>query len=750
MKIHLFGLASAMAMAAAASTSAATYQPGLSQPWLTQIKLPTNVWAGTSGGAGVVIGVVDTGVDASNAELAGRVLPQSSCAAVSFKCSNGVFDDQGHGTAVASIAAGASISSTVLMSGVAPGVSIVAEKVLNSSGSGTDGDVANGLILASDAGAKVINLSLTYIPSARIVAAINYAASKGATVVFAGGNDGVAINSGANTTGLTASALSHLVFVGSVNSSNVKSTFSNTPGSGYASSPAALNTPYASLWLMAPGESIVAPGIQYGKTAYAYWTGTSMAAPVVTGAIALLEKTWPVLYRNGTATAVLFASTTDLGAAGVDSTYGRGLLNLTTAFQPIGAISAVGPAGQTIPLGSSTAAIVSSQTLGTLKGLSNALTNYTVFDGYSRNFTANLSSLLGKPATQPVSLSSMVYTPIWTNVAKLANGGVMEMIRDRSDRAGDWTAPVPGFGPAGDARRNPSGFVAYTSPRGIVVAGGFGYAPQAAFGRALFGGAGVEGQAETGASNALAAMAQGGYAGTVGAPLGPRLRLAASWSSTGPDRDITAPTALAWRRAEAQSVGISYAMSDAITVAATISALHERHGLLGSAYTPMSAVNLGDRHESLSSGVTAAIRLGPHDRLTLDAAQAQTDAAAVSGGLIARVGALRAAAFGASYAHSGLFARGDSLSITVRQPLQLVSGAADLAVTSVDDDGYNHTSVIRTDLAGGVRQVDLGLGYSRAFGSSTQIKTDLVWRNNLYGVAGRQDAGVRLLIQNRF
>ncbi|MFX8848752.1 hypothetical protein ABTM68_21205, partial [Acinetobacter baumannii] len=77
-------------------------------------------------------------------------------------------------------------------------------------------------------------------------------------------------------------------------------------------------------------------------------------------------------YRNGTATAVLFASTTDLGAAGVDSTYGRGLLNLTTAFQPIGAISAVGPAGQTIPLGSSTAAIVSSQTLGTLKGLSNA------------------------------------------------------------------------------------------------------------------------------------------------------------------------------------------------------------------------------------------------------------------------------------------------------------------------------------------------------------------------------------------
>lgn len=750
MKPHLFGFSSAVFLAAAASASAATYQPGYSQTWLTQIKLPSNVWAGTSGGAGVVIGIVDTGIDASNAELVGRVLPQSSCAAVSFRCSNGVFDDQGHGTAVASIAAGASVTNTVLMSGVAPGVSIVAEKVLNSSGSGTDADVANGLTLASDAGAKVINLSLTYIPTARIVAAINYAAAKGATVVFAGGNDGKAINGGASTTGLTALALSHLVFVGSVNSANVKSSFSNTPGSGFASNTATLNATYASLWLMAPGESIVAPGIQYGKTAYAYWTGTSMAAPVVTGALALLEKTWPVLYRNGTATAVLFASSTDLGAAGVDSTYGRGLLNLTAAFQPIGSISAVGPTGQTIPLGSSTAAIVSSQTLGTLKGLSTALANYTVFDGYSRNFTANLSSLLGKPATQPVSLSSMVYSPIWTNVAKLANGGVMEMIRDRSGRAGDPAPQGPWFGQSGEARRNPSGFVAYSSPGGVVVAGGFGFAPQAAFGRALFGGAGVEGQAETGASNALAAMAQGGYAGTLGAPLGRRLRLAASWSSTGHDPEVAAPTAAASRQAELQSVGVAYAVTDRLTLAATVSALHERNGLLGAAYTRLSAVNLGDRHQSVSSGVTAAIRLGPHDSLTLDVAEAHTDAAAVSGGLIARVGSLKAAAFGASYARTDLFARGDSLSITVRQPLQLVSGAADLAVTTVDEEGYNHTGLARTDLAGGVRQVDFGLGYARMFGASTQIKADLVWRNNLYGVAGREDAGVRFLIQNRF
>ncbi|MFV4649044.1 S8 family serine peptidase, partial [Mycobacterium tuberculosis] len=210
--------------------AAVTFNAGASQPWLTQIKLPANVWAGTSGGAGVLIGVVDTGIDATNAELTGRVSTLSACAAISFKCSNGVFDDEGHGTAVAAIAAGASITVNGMMSGVAPGASIISEKALSSSGSGTDADVANGLTRAADAGAKVINLSLSYIPTARVVAAMNYAAAKGATIVFAGGNDGKAINGGLDSSGLSATTLSHLVFAGSVNSQNVKSSFSNTPG----------------------------------------------------------------------------------------------------------------------------------------------------------------------------------------------------------------------------------------------------------------------------------------------------------------------------------------------------------------------------------------------------------------------------------------------------------------------------------------------------------------------------------------
>src|SRR5438270_13471597 len=116
---------------------------------------------------------------------------------------------------------------------------------------------------------------------------------------------------------------------------------------------------------MAPGESILAPGIQFGSGVYASWTGTSMSTPEVAGAVALLEATWPILHTNGTAAAVLFASATDLGAAGVDNTYGNGLLNITKAFQPVGSLGVV-TAGAGVVTVNSAGGIVTSGALGAM------------------------------------------------------------------------------------------------------------------------------------------------------------------------------------------------------------------------------------------------------------------------------------------------------------------------------------------------------------------------------------------------
>ena len=369
-----------------------TFQPGDSQPRWSQISLTSAIEAQANGGAGSKIALVDTGVVASNPEIAGRVSNLSSCAAVTFACSNGDYDDNGHGTATAAIAAG-QFNGADMMSGVAPAATIISEKVLNASGSGYDIDVANGITKAANAGAQVISLSLTYTPTSAIVSAIDYATAKGAVIVFAGGNSSALLNNGANTTGLTTQALSHLVFVGSVNSTNTLSSFSNRPGTGLAIA-GSTSASYASLWLMAPGENIVAPGVQFGAGAYAYWTGTSMAAPMVAGALSLLETTWPVLTRNGDATAVLFQTATDLGAKGVDGSYGEGLLNLTKAFQPVGVLTVTTVGGGSVPVSQVTSTTLASGALGSLSSIKGILANYTAFDVFQRNFTVNLSGLI--------------------------------------------------------------------------------------------------------------------------------------------------------------------------------------------------------------------------------------------------------------------------------------------------------------------------------------------------------------------
>ncbi|WP_159107099.1 S8 family serine peptidase, partial [Azospirillum sp. B4] len=216
----------AAALGDARMAGAQTYAAGYSTGWWSQLGLTNAIEVAATGGNGVTIGVVDTGAAAAQPDIAGRVSAASSCAARSFTCPRAYTDDNGHGTATAAIAAGAVTSTGAGMAGVAPKASILAEKVLNASGSGTDTDVANGIIKAADAGARVINLSLTYLPTSAMVSAINYAAAKGTVLVFAGGNSATVLNGGASTQRLNTAALTPPGFAGSVTSANRLSSFS--------------------------------------------------------------------------------------------------------------------------------------------------------------------------------------------------------------------------------------------------------------------------------------------------------------------------------------------------------------------------------------------------------------------------------------------------------------------------------------------------------------------------------------------
>lgn len=727
---------------AASAAAPANY----SAPWLNQIALPATTTTSAKGGQGVVIAIVDTGIAAGNAEFAGRVSSLSSCAAVSFACSAGAADDNGHGSAVAAIAAGAYSGAAAPMSGVAPGVTIVAIKAMSRAGSGYESDIANGLMKAADSGASVINLSLTYAPTLRIAAAMQYAALKGAVIVFAAGNEGVDLSGGGV---LSQTTLSHLILVGSVNSANVKSSFSNTPGAATVTAAASGASPartvgYQTLWIMAPGEEIVAPSVTAGPTALASWSGTSMAAPVVTGAVALLQKTWPVLTRNGAAPAVLIASATDLGATGPDAVYGSGLLNLTRAFAPIGALSAVSPTGASVALGANSAATLSSGALGSLKSLGSALANYTVFDGYSRNFSANLSTLITRPPGAAVSLSSLVYSPVWTNALRLSNGGQLRVYGDTlAARTPDQLDPSP-YGLTGAPPRPPVSYLAYVTPRGLSVAGGYGLGASGFFDGALWGSDAVATLDVGGVSR----LAEGGYSASLGVPVTGGLRVAAGWTET---PDLASPLAKLGpgaRTARAASLGLALQDHGPVAIGVKLSALDETSGLLGASYGPTSALSFGRGGMTYALDLSAAIDLGAGRRLALTVVEAQTPRRAVTQGLISQVSRLDSQGFGAALTLPGVVVKGDRLTLGVSQLLRLRAGSVTLAQTDVDADGYAHTRGVDVPLKGGAPRTDVSVAYARQLGRSTLLQADLTWRDHPPQAAS--DLAVRAVIQTRF
>ena len=696
----------------------------------------------------MTIALVDTGVVASNAEITGRVSDASGCAAVTFKCASGFNDDNGHGTATAAIAAGRYTSSD-RMSGVAPMATILSEKVLNASGSGYDNDVANGLTKAANAGARVINLSLTYTPTTAEINAINYATSKGAVIVWAGGNTAGRLANGANTKGLTAASLSRLIFVGSVNSANKLSSFSNTPGSANAS-----GVPYAQLWLMAPGESILAPGVQYGSNAYASWTGTSMSAPQVAGAIALLEATWPVLQRNGTAAAVLLSSATDLGTKGVDSTYGHGLLNLSAAFQPTGTLTVNTVSGQSLPLSSVRSGVVASSAMGAMPAVRSVLSSYTTFDSFERNFTSNLSGMVINQRSLAMAMASQSAPPIDVSSVPIGKTGRLTMAL--SD-----TSTFDAFSPARSLMLNRAGsgsstptvqYLSLSGSHGSVLSVGKGLPSTASFANAMWG----EGRlaaaqsGELGVSNALMGLAQGGGFAAMGGEITSRARLAVAWTNT--------PTPDAWgltfnpnpAHASAVSVGMTFKVSRKLTAGATFTSLDEKNGVLGSSYDVNGPLSLGTRHRSASFGMAATYDLGGGRSLLFDAVFAKTSGSTVNSGLISSVTPLVERAYGAAFTQADAFRKGDRLTLSAVRPLKVVSGSAQVVVTSVDDEGYPTSSLTRASLRPDGDETDFGLRYAAAPMRRFNLTTGVEYRADAFNIRGLNDVRAHISLSARF
>ncbi|WCN80362.1 type VII secretion-associated serine protease mycosin [Micromonospora sp. LH3U1] len=280
-----------------------------------------------STGRGVVVGLLDSGVEATHSDLRGQVLPGDRSYGAS---GDGRADEDGHGTHMAGIIA-ATNASRDGVDGVAPGAKILPIKLRKGTGTNSDAAVALGIRMAVDGGAKVINMSFggPGLASPAEESAIKYALDHDVVVVAAAGNTAKGskvVDSPANTPGVIAVT---------------GTTRGGRFWSGSVQGPEAV--------VAAPGDGIYNVANEQG---YGWGDGTSDSTAIVSGLAALIRAKYPDLDAPNVINRIIRTSR-DAGPSGRDPQYGFGVIDpvaaLTANVPPVTANPLLDPAAATDP-----------------------------------------------------------------------------------------------------------------------------------------------------------------------------------------------------------------------------------------------------------------------------------------------------------------------------------------------------------------------------------------------------------------
>lgn len=725
-------------------------------PVPTPVPTPTPTPAVTGGtqGAGITIAIVDTGVDYTHPQFTGRYSSLSTCFSdetCPTAATRAGFDDEGHGTHVAGIAAGRTV-------GRAPQATILSVKVLDSEGSGYTSDIAMGVRYAAANGARVINLSLggggLYSP---MQSALTFAAPR-AVIVAAAGNDGNMFSpeypgAYAVTTGIRGS----MIIVGAVNSQNKIASFSNTPA-GKCSNSLAGGYCMRNYFVVAPGVSIYSsvPG------GYAYYSGTSMATPYVAGVVAQVLGQSPYLTPQQ-AVDIIFRTTTDLGAVGVDEIYGRGLVNAVRALSPAGATSLAVSGESTsdyVGTGEALAASLSGPAGGVFKG-SRLLKSAVLLDTYGRDYAIDL-----------------------TASAHTSSFSVAGLLEDQFDKFHPFAVArdgftVTGFAMAADPlgrrelglREEDAGAVPLQELT-LAVRLSDRFEAAAAFNadmggrlsafdlgsdldaRALFLGAdAVDGPY-------LALTDGGSFAGVSYAPFDDlTVRVAymradqESWLS-GIDLDsfsIDAARNLrtADREAATMAVALNWEAARWLGLSFNAARIAERGGFLGG--FEAGALAMTDDAVTWSTGLSARAELGDGYRLTGSYSMGQTEITPLAGSIATQFSDVTTAAYGVALTKSGVFVADDTLGIAVTRPIHIIDGSASLTLaTGVDAERRLIYGSERLNLAGAA-ETDFELGYTARFlDGQVNFSLSAAYQVDAGGVAGEDGLAGLARVSLRF
>ena len=699
-------------------------------------------WQTGASGKGVTLGIIDTGIDTTNPEFTGRI----SSASQDVAGARGVSGSDTHGTQVALTAAAARDNSGIM--GIAWEANILmarADDVGSCGSSGgcsfSDNVIAAGIDLAVANGAKVINMSLGGTgANNRVLRAVASAAAAGVVMVVSAGNGGVD-NPTSFASALRQAGGGAVIIAGSVNAQGTISGFSNKAGTE------------ASWYLTALGEQVCCvyengkiktTTDASGQSFITVVSGTSFAAPQIAGAAALLRQAFPSLTAQQVVD-LLLSSATEAGTTGTDSTYGRGILNIASAFAAKGTTSLAGTSTVLLPSDSS---IITSSAMGDSLRLVTA--QATVLDAYQRAYTINLA---GMGRTSPIAprlgmalLGQGRPVTLGTGAMSLAFTAGMPGLAGTAGQPGGqaWSGPLRlAREDAGAAQVLAGRILARVAP-GLDAAFGFA-AGSDGLGASLRGAAQPAFLLAPGAADDLGFMRSDLVASAL------RLRLGRAGLTVSADSGRVLPVRQA-------SLLPGDPLREAPRVSRFGATLDRRFGDLSG---QIGASWLAEDRTVLGARLASAFGARGADSLFVDLGGSWRPAAGWALSATYRRGLTRArdgavvlgssrfasSGWNVDLVRQGLIDRRDSLALRLAQPLRVESGGIDLDLpTAWSYDTLSASRAVqRINLAPTGRELDAELGWSGPLAGGTAGAT-LFWRRDpghIRGLPAEQGAALR-------
>ncbi|TGY87675.1 hypothetical protein E5163_14680 [Marinicauda algicola] len=656
--------------------------------WMPAIHWSPALSQAVGGGSGALVGVLDFSTQGTDG--------------VNLRITHGTRDylNFNHGAAVAGIIGAAHDGQGVM--GIAPGVTINVYNPFDASLTASWQSVRDGVVRLGQLQSDIVNMSLG-VPGwtlhqdwASVFSDQQLAPHVGDMLfVIAAGNNGATQTADLDWTGVP--VLENLIIVGSVNPWGEISSFSNRPGTACltVNGTCQAGNRLMDRFIVAPGELIL---VSDGQGGTARMSGTSFAAPMVSGAAALIKGRWGWL-EPGDVADILFRSATDLGVPGVDEVYGWGLLNVDAAMRPLDErslfyLDETSTARDVVTLGYVSGA------LRFHSAAQNAVTVFETINGTYRDFTISLDDIVIKPAKGQGGGSSKSAQYASTQAATGFNAtafsdtlGFTRTISRRGDfEMSAFAAPADPLDLDADGELDiQTGFRFTDTASGREFQIGFGEGALALNGQdgfALFS----DHRPETGGVNPVLGFASGGAYMAGGMRVGDATRVSFGVSSgrdeytfvnpiTGAEDEVL--DGLSVYEAIAFFTGVSHEVSDRFVITLGYTHLHEATGLLGAQGTGVLDLDGGAATDAVTVGAEALLPA----RLSLSASA--TAARTAADGFDTRAISIGetpvSTAFQVSLRRDGIITRSDAVRASVIQTLHQESGSLEYRAMGIAD-----------------------------------------------------------------